>query len=95
MPIDMEREEFVLSDLLAKRGLDVFRVTRRGKSLTIVSGPADDPDPHARMTNTGPRHWRLDLRHHSGRWEPTPFGGELNELLDTLVSIGRLDPNDA
>lgn len=95
MAADGDLDLWALTDLLAKRGLEAFRATKRGKTLIIVSGPDDDPDPHARMTRIGPCNWRLDVRDHTERWEPTPFTGNLPELLDALVDIGRLDPRDA
>lgn len=95
MPVDMVREVLALERELRTRGLEVFRVTKRGKALLIVSGDDDDPDVHARLTSVGTRQWRVDVRHHSGRWEQTPFVGDLGESIETLRGIGRLDPNDA
>ena len=91
MPIDMEREAEVLRSTLADRGLKHLHVTKRGKALTIHSGPKDDPDPEARLTLLAPGSWRLDLRHHTGRWDQTPFVGELAEIVDTAESMGRLE----
>ena len=93
--IDMDREAEALTRILAQRKLAVFRVTKRGKALTIVSGREDEPDPHARLTNTTPTRWRLDVLNHMDRWEKTPFEGSLAELVESLLSIGRLDPRDA
>lgn len=90
MPIDMEREARALQKVLADRGLDHLRVVKRGKALILESGPAGDGDPEARLSNLSPRTWRLDLRHHTGRWEETPFVGDIAELIETAVGIGRL-----
>lgn len=95
MPVDMVREVMALERELAARGLSVFRVAKRGKALLIVSGDEDDPDVHARLTHVSGREWRVDVRHHSGRWEQTPFVGGLGDSIETLRSIGRLDPRDA
>jgi hypothetical protein len=93
MPVDLDREAKVLETALASRGLADFRVVKRGQALTIVSGPKDDPEPEARLMLVSASNWRLDLRHHSGKWEPTAFVGGLAELLDDALSIGRLsDP---
>ncbi len=66
-------------------------MTKRGKALTISSGPEADPDPEARLTCLATGSWRLDLPHPSGRWEQTPFVGDMAELVDTAVGIARLD----
>lgn len=89
--MDMEDEADELRDLLAKRGWTHLRVTKRGKALTVVSGPEDDPDPEIRLTHVGRDGWRLDFAHHTGRWEPTPFVGDLVEMVDTAASMGRLE----
>ena len=91
MPIDMDREARKLRTALADRELTHLRVTKRGKALTIVSGPEDDPDPEARLTLLGQGSWRLDLRHHSGRWDQTPYVGDLVEMVDIAASMGRLE----
>jgi len=91
MPIDMEREARALRTALAERGLTHLRVTKRGKALTILSGREDDPDPEARLTLLEPTRWRLDLPHHSGRWDQTPLIGQMTDMVDAAASIGRLD----
>lgn len=86
MARDMEREARALRSTLGDRGLTHLRVTKRGKALTI-SGP---DDPEARLTHVEGRMWRLDLRHHSGRWDKTPFVGDIVEVVDMAESMGRL-----
>lgn len=58
----------------------------RGDKLVIYSGDANDPQKHARLTDIGRGIWGLSLPRHTGRWEPTPFTGTIEEILDTLVS---------
>ena len=91
MAIDIEDAADELRELLTKRGWTHLRVTKRGKALTIVSGPEDDPDPEVRLSHVGRDGWRLDFAHHTGRWEQTPFVGDLAEMLDTAASMGRLE----
>ena len=91
MAIDMEQEAAALRAILAERKLTHLHVTKRGKALTIASGPATDPDPEARLTLLAPGTWRLDLRHHAGRWDQTPFTGSLADLVDTAEGMGRLE----
>lgn len=90
MAVDMELEADELRDLLAKQGRAYLRVVKRGKALTIVSGPDDDPDPEIRLTLVGRDGWRLDFANHAGRWEPTPFVGDLAEMIEAAASMGRL-----
>jgi hypothetical protein len=87
---DMDREAQALQKLLHQRELAHLRVSKRGKALILHSGPEDDPEPEARLTRLERGQWRLDLRHHTGKWEQTPFTGSLDELLESALSIGRL-----
>ena len=90
MPLDMEREMRALQKVLAERQLTHLHVTKRGKTFTLHVGHPDNPEPEARLTQLASGLWRLDLHHHSGRWESTPFQGGLVELIDTAAGIGRL-----
>jgi hypothetical protein len=93
MPTDLSRDADLLRQALADRGLSHLRVTKRGKSLTILSGAHDAPE--ARLTLVAPGSWRLDLPDHRDRWEATPFEGALDEMVDAALSIGRLDDDDS
>ncbi|MBM3413302.1 MAG: hypothetical protein FJY19_08045 [Bacteroidetes bacterium] len=63
-----------------------LRVRRRADLLTIESGSADRPVPHARCRRVSVQYWRLEMATHMGRWEPTPFRGPLNDVVSMLVS---------
>ncbi len=95
MTVDMDREARDLADILAKGGWKHVRVTKRGSALTVVSGPEDDPDPEFRLTRAGRDGWRLDLPTHRGRWEQTPFVGDIAAMVDAAASVGRLEDTDA
>ena len=87
MAIDIDEELRTTEAALAARGLTHVTVTKRGKALTLLI--EDDAD--VRITNVGGRSWRLDVSHHTGKWEQTPFTGDIDELIDAALSIGRLD----
>lgn len=67
-------------------GLSHLRVTKRGDSLSILSGETGDTMKHARLTYLGSNEWGLSLPTHTGRWEPTPFTGTMDDILDTLTN---------
>lgn len=61
--------------------------------LSIFAG---DEQPVARLTPIGGGQYGLSFMRHTGRWEPMPFFGPLQEMADTLVStlsayLGRYD----
>jgi len=45
-----------------------------------------DDEPVARLTPLGPGQYGLSFHHHTGRWEPTPFTGDLAHLAGVLVT---------
>lgn len=45
-----------------------------------------DEEPVARLTPLGPDQYGLSFHQHTGRWEPTPFTGDLAHLADVLVT---------
>lgn len=63
-----------------------LRARRRAALITIESGPEDDPVPHARLRRVSSNCWRLEMPTFSGRWEPTPFEGGLEDVLSMLVA---------
>jgi hypothetical protein len=85
----MARAARELTTLLADQGLTHLAVTKRGSALTVVSGP--DADPEIRIIASDADSWRLEVADHRGRWEATPFEGDLAELVDAALSIGRLE----
>ena len=64
-----------------------LRVRHRADLVTIESGPADDPIPHARLRRVTVNLWRLEMATHTGRWQPTPVRALLDEVLETLVEV--------
>ena len=70
---------------LHQRRLHHLRARSRSDLVTIESGPAADPFPHARLRRVSVHLWRLEMPARSGRWEITPFRAVLDELLELLV----------
>lgn len=62
-----------------------LRVRRRAALVTIESGATDDPIPHARLRRLAAKVWQLEMANHMGRWEPTPFHGPRDALVEALV----------
>ena len=45
-----------------------------------------DDEPIARLAPLAPGLYGLSFHHHTGRWEPTPFTGDLSQLATVLVN---------
>ncbi|HVZ89206.1 MAG TPA: hypothetical protein VHG72_19720 [Polyangia bacterium] len=71
--------------LLHARDFGHLRARRYGATVIIESGPDGDVYKHMRLTRDGVHVWVLHFADRNGRWEPTPFRGQLEELV-TLVA---------
>ena len=56
-----------------------------------INALVDDPDPEVRLALVGRGQWRLDLRHHAGRWDKTPIVGDMDDMVAAAADMGRLD----
>lgn len=86
--MDIESAARTLQHCLGQHeGFGHLRVKKRGQSLTIFSGEADDPWPHARLVRKGSTSdiWQLSFPNHRGRWERTPFFGSISQLAAMLA----------
>lgn len=45
-----------------------------------------DEEPVARLTRLAGDQYGLSFHHHTGRWEPTPFTGDLDRLAGVLAT---------
>ena len=70
---------------LRTQGLDHLKTLTRGRHVVVYS---EEPDgekvPRIRFCALDHYQCRLDVTTH-GRWEPTPYEGELSQLCDTVV----------
>ena len=66
-------------------GLDHLWVRVRGKLLTVVSGPAEAPVPHARLRQQTVHYWTLEMPTRGSRWESTGLRDTRENLITALV----------
>jgi hypothetical protein len=71
--------------LLHQRGAAHLRVRKRGVAVIVESGRTTGPVHHFRLRRDTVHLWRLDMATHTGRWEPTPFRAQLDELVAMVV----------
>ena len=83
-PIDPWTAPELAAQLHDEFGLTHLRVRKRGRLLTLESGPEDNSYPHARFRRDTINLWILEAP--AGRsWQRTPFRATLDELVATLV----------
>jgi hypothetical protein len=96
LAVDWLHDHFAAHDHLKH-----LRARRRGRVVTLESGPADDPVAHARFRRDTVHLWVLEMPARGGRWDPTPFRDTLEHLMAlveasfpwTLTPIAGDDPD--
>jgi hypothetical protein len=71
--------------LLHRRGGAHLRARTRGPAVLVESGPSAAPVKHFRLRRDTVHLWRLDMATHSGRWEPTPFRAQIDQLVTAVI----------
>lgn len=65
-------------------GLKHLRARRRGRVVTIESGPEKDAVQHARFRRNTVYLWLLEMPARGGRWDGTPFRDTVEHLMELL-----------
>ena len=74
-----------LHDIFAKtEGLSHLRARKRGRVVTVESGPKDAVVPHVRFRRDTVHLWLLEIPGRGGKWDATPFRDDLEALLDLV-----------
>lgn len=85
-------------DLLRNRGDYGHVAVRVARGHLVIELCADDASPQvlARASPLGGGAFGLSFRNHSGRWEPMPVVGSLEEVADSTVALlgPYLDPRN-
>ena len=61
-------------------------VRAHGAQLIVEVHDGDEPYPVARLTSLGAGEFGLSFHRHTGRWEPMPFVGPLEDVADDLIA---------
>lgn len=79
-----------LERLIRERGeYGHIQVRCRAGHLVIESCDANGAEPVARLTPLGGGTYGLGFYNHSGRWEPMPIRGPMEQVVDDLIETLR------
>jgi len=56
-----------------------------GRRESIGSSDQRENDDRVRLTRLSASTYGLSIRRHTGRWERTPFSGNMKEMVDTIL----------
>jgi hypothetical protein len=76
-----EAVDWLLEHFASTDGLAHLRARKRGRVVTVESGPAGDPVPHVRFRRDTVHLWLLEMPDRGGRWEVTPHRDQLERLM--------------
>ena len=92
--------EWLLDHFDANPQLGHLRARRRGRVVTLESGPANDVVRHVRFLRDTQRLWLLEFPTRGGRWDRTPYRDTIENLMAlletefpwTIVPVDQRDP---
>ena len=58
-----------------------------GREVLSEMQDGTERDDRLRLTRIKSRSWGLSVKRHNGRWERTPFSGDLEEMVNTVLSF--------
>ena len=56
-----------------------------GRRESLGPGGKMENDDRVRLTRLSASAYGLSVKRHTGRWERTPFSGEMEEMVDTIL----------
>lgn len=94
MKQDMEPERAQLSRLLDAHEPTAGMYVRiygehliLGRETALEEGGKTERDDRLRLSRIRSRAWGLSVKRHNGRWERTPFSGDLEEMVNAILSF--------
>ena len=83
--ISLELEKIFVEDKLQEKELYHLKVAKRGVNIVVYSEDEIGKNNRCRFTYIKSGLFILNMANHSGKWEPTPFEGSLEELLEMVI----------
>lgn len=58
-----------------------------GRELPLAGEGKPERDDRLRLSRIRGLAWGLSIKRHNGRWERTPFSGDLEEMVNAILSF--------
>lgn len=93
--------EWLLDHFREHDELAHLRARRRGRLVTVESGPHDDAVAHVRFRRDTVHLWLLEMPARGGKWQGTPYRDQIENLMRvvetefawTLSPVHATDPD--
>jgi hypothetical protein len=76
--------DWLLDHFARHEALSHLRARKRGRVVTIESGPKTDPVAHARLRRDTVHLWLLEMPDGRGGWQSTPYRDRYEHLMEVL-----------
>lgn len=86
----MDRAKHEIEELLESEDMTAGMIVRvHGDNLILAREEEADSgetvvDDRVRLTRLGRSRWGLSVKRYTGRWERTPFSGNIREVMDAV-----------
>jgi len=74
-----------LEKALQDEGFDHLNVMVRSNHLIVYSQHEDEKENRARLSHIARGQYQLSMADHMGKWESTPYTGDVNEMTSLLT----------
>jgi hypothetical protein len=71
--------------LLHGKGLTHLKVTARTSNIVIYSEHGKEKENRCRFVKMQGNAYNLHMADHKGKWEPTPYTGTIDELVELIT----------
>lgn len=78
--------DWLLSEFHEHPELAHLRARKRGRVVTVESGPKGDVVPHVRFRRDTVHLWMLEMPGRGGKWDPTLFRDSLEDLWEVVTT---------
>jgi len=75
-----------LKDKLYNTGHKHLKIEIRGKAIVVFSEYNGDKENRCRFLHLVGNEFMLSMADHMGKWENTPYTGNISDLADMLIS---------
>ena len=83
--MSIENDLLWLEKKLVELNLNHLKCTKRGESISVFSKGEMRRENRCRFNRIERDRYTLDMANHSGKWEATPFGGTIQELVGIVA----------
>lgn len=76
--------EWLHDHFQSQEALHHLRARKRGRVVTLESGPTEQAHAHARFRRDTVHLWLLEMPSRGGKWDRTPYRDQLENLMSLL-----------